>query len=56
MQVTGATDGGDIVALTADGELWRLHTFKDMDVWDQLEQPPGASPDPIPPTSPGGTL
>jgi hypothetical protein len=39
MQVTGA-EGGDILALTADGALWRLHQFKDMDVWDQVDPLP----------------
>jgi hypothetical protein len=58
MQVTGAAD--DVLALTTDGVLWRLHTFKDLEIWSPVdplpEEPPVASPDPIPPTSPGGTL
>jgi hypothetical protein len=43
VQVTGAEADGDVVALTADGELWRLHTFKDMDVWDQVDPLPEGS-------------
>jgi hypothetical protein len=48
MQVTGTTEAGDILALTTDGEVWRLHRFKDLDCWDQHdplpEAPPGATP------------
>jgi hypothetical protein len=58
LQVTGAAEG-DILALTTDGEVWRLHTYKDLEIWSPVdplpEEPPGASPDPISP-SPGGTL
>jgi hypothetical protein len=41
MQVTGLAEG-DILALTTDGEVWRLHFFKDLHVWDQVDPLPGS--------------
>jgi hypothetical protein len=43
MQVCGV-EGGDVCALTTDGALWRLHRFKDLDVWDQMDDLPEEAP------------
>jgi hypothetical protein len=42
LQVTGLAEGGDIIALTTDGEVWRLHFFKDLHVWNQVDPLPGS--------------
>jgi hypothetical protein len=44
MQVTGTTEGGDTLALTTDGSLWRLHTFKDLEIWSPVDPLPEGSP------------